>query len=705
MRMTLSIQRALSAAQVSRWKQHPTSSLCVRRLIPWVALPLIVANFHCSTYFNTFYNAEMSFGEGYKIHKRAMENFPDSILIEPPADARAKYDRAIEKAAKVLEVFPKDKKWHDDAVYLLGKSYFYEREITKAVRRFRELQQEYPQSPFVPESYLYLAKTYIVDDNLTKAEEALKFALDRYPFLDKDQKITLLLVEIEIRREGKSQAIGRLERVRSSVHNPKQQTDLLLRVAELQMGLGQYDKAITLLKRAPRSKKDPQQEYRIDHDLVSCYIAMDSLETALRVLKGMRENRRYVSYFKEILYADGCILERRGKIDEAIDVFRQIVGANAADTAAVKLDTSRTVSKAWYALGQLYQKKKGNYKEAQKYYKLVSERPVQDTPSTPQATARLAAMKKLQELRSALPLLRDSLAKRNVSLYKIGEIFYFELDEPDSAYRSFFALANDSTADTTFAPKALCAAAGIARKDLRDTLRSDSVYSLVVARYPGTDYACKAQTEMRSAVIAKTRKQQSDEAFREAEKMYLGENDPKAAVQAYFEVYKKYSDCDVAPKSLYAAAWITDNDLQKKKTAKTLYEKICERYPHSVYCEGEAQPRIKVVLDTLEALRQQSKKPGQPASSDKTAANAKTGNQPVPEGVKSDSLLLPSVPHSPPAADSLSRPSSSAPGEVLKKSPGSDSSGTAVSPTPIQTAPGNPIAPSPHRRMPHNVGN
>ena len=711
MQMTRSLHCAVSAARTFFSRQVFSSAKRAGWRKKWLVFPFLVLLFQCSTYFNTFYNAESAFNEGYTIHERAMRNFPDSIVTEPPADARAKYDRAIEKAAKVLEVFPKDKKWHDDAVYLLGKAYFYEKETSKAVRRFRELQQQYPQSPFVPESYLYLAKTYITDDNLIKAEETLKFALDRYPFLDKDQKISLLLVEIEIRREGKSQAIGRLERVRSSMRSPQQQTDLLLRIVELQMGLGQFDKAAALLKKAPRTKKDPLQEYRIDRDLVACYEALGSQENALKLLAGMRSNRQYLTYYKEILYDEGCILERQGKIDEAIDIFKEIVGTGATDSVAAKLDTTRIAGKAWFELGQLYQKKKGNFKQAQKYYKFVTERQLQDTPATPTATLRLAAMKQLQELRSGLSALRDSAAKRQASLYKIGELFYYELEEPDSAYRSFFSLAKDSAADTPFAPKALCAAAGIARKDLKDTARSDSVYALLLARFPGTDYACTAQREMRAAVVAKTRKQQAEEAFRDAEKAYLAGSDPKGAVQAYFNVFKKYPDCEVAPRSLFAAAWIADNDLEKKKTAKALYEKICERYPHSVYCSSEAQPRIKVVLDTLEALRRENKTPDQAALPEKNAADAKPGVLPSPPAQpgpppaaaasKTDSLVHPAAPAAPHPADAAATPApvGNAPPEE-KKSGSKPDSVRAVVPS-AQAAPSNAAAPaSPQASIP-----
>jgi tetratricopeptide (TPR) repeat protein len=544
-----------------------------------------------------------------------MLNFPDSIVTEPPADARTKYDRAIEKAAKVLEVYPKDKKWHDDAYFLLGKSCFYEKEMGKAVRWFRQLQEEYPQSHFVPESYVYLAEAYIVDDKLAKAEETLKFALDRYPFLDKDQKLSLLLVELAIRREGKSQAIQLIEQARLSARSEEKRFDLLLRGAELYMDLRQYDRAVALLRQAPRSKKFPVQGYRTDRDLISCYAATDSLQQALTLIETILAKGRESSHLKELLFAKGEILERMNRLDDAIAAFKLVIGSS--DTSLIKTDTSHFTGKALLELGLLYQKRKNNYQEAEKYYALVSGRQVQDTAVTARANKRLKAMKTLQELRKALAV-RDSSMKRPMRLFKIGELFYYELDEPDSAFRQFLTVVNDTAADTSapagaealaaVVPKAFYAAAFIARRDFMDTVRSDSLYTLLAARFPESDYSRRAQEEMKIVPVTATRQERAAEAFRSAEKKYLFESDTKNAVQAFYNVYREYPDLDIAAKSLFTAAWFTDNELEKKKVAKSLYEKICDRYPASIYCTKEAQPRLKAVRDTLEVLHRERKK-------------------------------------------------------------------------------------------------
>lgn len=597
------------------------------RILPvWCILPaLFFISLHCSIYFNTFYNAETSFDEGYALHEKVLRDHPDSLVAEPPEGARAKYDRAIEKAIKVLDVYPKDKKWHDDALFLLGKSYYYEKEFGKSVRRLRQLREEYPESKYVPESYVFIARDYIGQEELAKAEEALRFALDRYPALDNDQNVSLLLVEIAIRREGKAQAIDLLEKARAGVRSEEKKQELLLRVSELYMDLNQYEKAATLLKSAPRSKKDALREYRIDRNLVMCDIKLDSLASALTLIKGMLANKLYVPYAKDILFVKGSIFTRQGRVDEAIAVFKQIIG-NRSDTTALKSDTSRIASRALYELGLLYQKKKGSYKEAEKYFQLITDRAVKDTSVAPLAAKRLKAMKELADLRAKLAA-RDTSVRRMQARFTIGELFYYELDEPDSALAQFTGIAGDSARDSIYTPKSLCAAASLARREFKDTLFSDSLYRKLIAEFPGSDFIGQAQKEMRSGGAIKTRRELAEESFLAAETAWIRGNDVKGAVQKFYATYKEYIDLEIAPKSLFVAAWLTDNELQKKKTAKSLYEKICDRFPTSLYCTKESQPRLKAVIDTLEALRRLQRE-GQSDTTRKKAAisSVKTNN-------------------------------------------------------------------------------
>ena len=89
---------------------------------------VILFSFSCA-YYNTFYLARKDFNKAEENRR----NTPN------PQVQTALYTEAIKKASKLLEFYPKSK-WVDDALLLIGKSYYYQAEFTKAERKFRELK-------------------------------------------------------------------------------------------------------------------------------------------------------------------------------------------------------------------------------------------------------------------------------------------------------------------------------------------------------------------------------------------------------------------------------------------------------------------------------------------------------------------------------------------------------------------------------------
>jgi len=551
--------------------------------------------FSCTAYFNTFYNAQIAFEEARELHSKVLEESYDSLVVTPPQEAIVKYDRTIEKGIKVIEVFPKKKKWHDDALFLIAQSLFYKKEMPQAVRRLRQLEQEFPASPFIPQAYLFLVKAYIEDGNLDKAEEILKQAQQRFPQLDDDQQLTLLSITIAIRRGGKSQAIGLLEQAYRSIKSQTVKLDLLIRTAELYIELKQYDKAIPLLKTGVRRKEFPFQSFRVDRALLDCYEAIDSLQTAYKLIQVMVEWKYYAPYMDEMIYRKGMILYAMGNCEEAIKVFRKMT--SGIDTASITSDTSGFTAKALLQLALIYQKTKEDYKKAQSYYKLASM--ARDTGVKKAAARKLSAIEKLDTLRAAQHK-NDSL--RSKRIYAIGELFRFELEEPDSAFEQFMLISRDSASDTALVPKAISFAAHIARDELHDTARGDSLFRLLVTLYPASEYAKIGQRELNLPVTVMTRQDSALTAYHEAERFFYIENDVKGAIQAFFRISNVYPELDIAAKSLFAAAYFSDNILLKKKTAKTLYERVCSKFPETIYCTEQAKPRMKIVVDTLANL-------------------------------------------------------------------------------------------------------
>ena len=598
---------------------RPVSGVHLRARAPgWVwriAAGVLLIGFVRCAYFNTFYNAKMAFSTAHTAHRKEMRQHPDST-IEPTGQVLSNYNRAIEKSEKVIDVYPKSTKWHDDAIFLIAKSNFYKGEMRRAIRSLQRLQKEFPGSPFVPESYLLLGRAYLRNENYQKAEETFSLVLEKYPHLNKNEEVSLLLAKLAVRREGKALAIELLERIRNSIKSDDKKIELILQISELYRSLSQYDKAVSTLKSVPRKNDLPHQMYRVDFLLLRCYLEQDSLHRALSLAKTMEKKGDYAANLSDILLKKAEVSARLGKTEQALDIYRRIVA---------RYDSTAAAGEAWYRQAVLYQKEKGDFDKAKACYDSAPAY-LADSAMADTARQRSDAIVLIDTLRGRVLESDTADTAESVDLrrYKIGELFWLELDEPDSAYRRFVALAGDSGTPPETHPKALYAAGWLSLNARGDTAAADSIFDLLVATYPEDIHSKRAQQDLGKAITVTTPEDRALEAFSEAEDLYVEDDSTLEAVRSYLKVYKENPDREVAPKSLYAAAWICDNVLHKNRTARSLYQRLCDDYPESDYCIEAAKPRLKIALDTLAAIKERRKRSERPSEPD--IRTAETGN-------------------------------------------------------------------------------
>ena len=126
------------------------------------AIVLALLTLSCgSVYYNTFFNAKKSFEKAEKARKESKTGRVDA----------GSYRIAIEKSLKVVESHP-NSKYYDDALFVLGVSYFHIDQFSKAERRFREILANYEESEYINESTIYLAKAKLELGDVEDAMEA-----------------------------------------------------------------------------------------------------------------------------------------------------------------------------------------------------------------------------------------------------------------------------------------------------------------------------------------------------------------------------------------------------------------------------------------------------------------------------------------------------------------------------------------------------
>ena len=116
-------------------------------------------------YFNTFYNAKKSFREAEKERRKHEETYADWAFDQagpelqqrrsPQADQL--YDKAVRKASKVLDEY-KESDLVDDAMFLIGRAYYWRGEYLNAQESFRDLETFFPSSPYFDQARYWRAR-------------------------------------------------------------------------------------------------------------------------------------------------------------------------------------------------------------------------------------------------------------------------------------------------------------------------------------------------------------------------------------------------------------------------------------------------------------------------------------------------------------------------------------------------------------------
>jgi TolA-binding protein len=108
------------------------------------------------------------------------------------------YGQAIAEYQRLSETFPELIK-HGQHLYWIGLSWFYLKEDRMASDAFNDLQKNYPQSPFVGRSSLYLARIDVRSGLRKRALGRLRRIIQEFP---SDEVAEMARFELERMKEG-----------------------------------------------------------------------------------------------------------------------------------------------------------------------------------------------------------------------------------------------------------------------------------------------------------------------------------------------------------------------------------------------------------------------------------------------------------------------------------------------------------------------
>lgn len=645
-------------------------------------------------YFNAYYNAKRLFDEAEAevlAARSSLRAKPTGANLQSAAGsaAKQKFTVVIDKCSNVLSFYPKSN-IVEDALFLIGKSYFYQEEFLKAERKFTELLAKSPNGSLALESQLWLLKTL---QRLNRFDDAFRVGQDLAATAvgaGREQiagEALMILGDVAVSQMNTDGAVEQYTKSVATYDDGAMQAAAQLKIGDLYFSIPDYEKAAPAYFDVQKYSPDDYTLYYTQIQAAIAYRHSKGYDQSLAILRKLESDYRFLDYQGTIRFEIGNTFAQSGKLEEAIDMYRLVDTTNSKTEAGAR---------AAFELGILYQYQIGSYVDArgayahatvggaqeltldatkkvtafdsyfrlqQQFLKLDSIFYIldidslwlkkdssaslvkkdssaslvkKDSPALPvkeDSSASLVkkdsilVMKDTTYLRTRLDTLKSlrdtvqiSKARDTTSTrvsasslliqkpkkdtlvatlgrlaYLLGELFYTDLDVPDS---TFFWLNRSLKLglDSVKTPRALYVLSEVARSSSdRRYGEEEDLYWIIADKYPKSVYAEEARIALGYRPTL-TKEDPAAPVYAVAESlMYAGQY--QKALDSLGRIVRDFADSPLVPKSRYTMGWIYENHLANPDSALSQYKTLAQKYMTTKY--GLAAQRRIPPADSL----------------------------------------------------------------------------------------------------------
>ena len=301
-----------------------------------------------TTYFNVYYNASELFD---KAEKEINAQEKDLFSTEPPnipGSANANLVKVIEKCSDLLQ-FNSESAYVPEALMMLGKSFYYQKNYQKSLRKFRELKANYSNSDLLLEVGLWIGKCQMrlkdYNEALTQLATIRKEAIDAgEDEIVKDCYIEEIVYRITL--EDYKTAIALANEFMGVSNNDGIKAQVWFEIGKLNMKIDDIENAIIAFEKVFEFSPDFDLQFSASLNYGIALREGKRSEDALVVFEDMRREAKYLDNYAEIDFEIAKTNHSLGKIPAAVNLFTLV------DTTYKNTPTSGASK---YELGQIYE--------------------------------------------------------------------------------------------------------------------------------------------------------------------------------------------------------------------------------------------------------------------------------------------------------------------------------------------------------------
>jgi len=681
-----------------------------------------------TTYFNLYFNTATLFEDAeLEILSQKRDLFSNDPLIIP-GNAKASLVKVVEKSSKLLQ-FYSTSAYVDEALMMLGKSFYYQNNYQKSNRKFEELlATNIDDDELITEANLWMAKNSFELREITKALELII------------KESYVHEIKYRLREKDYTKAISLATEFAEVYNDDLIRAQIYYELGNLYTLIGEKENAITAYEKVFDYSPDFDLEVSTTIKYANALRNAGQTQQALDVFEDIRTEDKFSNSFNEIDFEIGKTLVELGEYNQALEQFRMV------DTTYKNTPFS---SASNFEMGELYRVKFLNYDSAGYYFSksAVSNPPKEYVDKAKSNNLLFAKYSKLRNeinkfdkqlyysqnieifikdsteyLADSLRILEEFLAQKEMqeiwkdvgtdtmlgkidssfikdsifvkdslikvdSLIQIGEVstfdtagisnrlfefrkqkrieaenelknkelqnlknsgqlkldsldfkgnppkrlsisidsaktiiskdnlelgnlFLTDLNVPDSAF--FLYQQNlEKYSETSYYPNTLYAI-GSYYLTIDEKEKADSLFRIIYENYKDKNIVNAAANKLNLPLID-LNYDPAKEIYASAEG-YMLETDYSRSIDKFWSIYKEYPKSPLAPKALYASAFILEDNLFLLDSAASVYDTLIAKYPTTPYVKKVSQKisiykqekaRIqKAIQDSLNALVQ-----------------------------------------------------------------------------------------------------
>lgn len=295
------------------------------------------------TFFNVYYNADKQYETAQTlIYKASVESGIEINSVFPVSTKRGsigtkELNSAISKCTAILQNHP-ESDLADDALLLMGKSYYYLGDLPPAERKFNEILSNYPTSQNIFESTLFLARTYLEQNKTENGLSILNELINRDDVPDRVKGEANLILGDRYYFAGQyDDAYPFLQHGTEEFDDNEAISRAFYLMAKINSIHGDFVLALTNLKSSKSASQIPANWYWVGVQTIHTYITMNQFDDAQNELNNLLDNDDLLFYRKNFILEQARIYLAKGEFETAEKSYKEFIVSNQSSAQAAQL--------------------------------------------------------------------------------------------------------------------------------------------------------------------------------------------------------------------------------------------------------------------------------------------------------------------------------------------------------------------------------